>query len=53
MTNETIKTSEAIRTSENEELEKIYTYTGNMPCDNTGFCSGTSCPMFFRCQGQG
>jgi len=24
--------------------------TGNMPCDNTGFCGGTSCPMYFKCQ---
>ena len=26
------------------EIEK------NMPCDYSGFCAGTSCPMFFRCQ---
>lgn len=22
---------------------------GNMPCDNTGYCSGTSCPQYFKC----
>ena len=21
----------------------------NMPCDNTGYCAGTACPMFFIC----
>ena len=23
---------------------------GNMPCDYSGFCAGTSCPQFFKCQ---
>lgn len=23
--------------------------SGNMPCDNTGFCGGISCPNFFVC----
>ena len=23
---------------------------GNMPCDYSGFCAGTSCPMFWKCQ---
>ena len=22
-----------------------------MPCDYSGFCAGTSCPIFFECQG--
>ena len=22
----------------------------NMPCDYSGFCAGTSCPQFFKCQ---
>ena len=22
-----------------------------MPCDYSGFCTGTSCPIFFKCQG--
>jgi len=26
-------------------------FEGNMPCDNTGFCAGTSCKMFFKCHG--
>lgn len=25
--------------------------SGNMPCDFTGFCGGTSCPNFFKCKG--
>lgn len=25
--------------------------SGNMPCDNSGFCAGASCPIFFECQG--
>ncbi|MEE3350759.1 MAG: hypothetical protein VZR09_12090 [Candidatus Gastranaerophilaceae bacterium] len=27
-------------------LEKIE----NMPCDYSGFCAGTSCPMYWKCQ---
>ena len=23
----------------------------NMPCDNSGFCGGWSCPRFYECQG--
>ena len=26
-------------------------YALNMPCDNTGFCAGHSCPNFFKCRG--
>ena len=26
-------------------------YSKNMSCDNTGFCSGPSCPQFFQCKG--
>ena len=22
----------------------------NMPCDNSGFCAGMSCPMYWKCQ---
>ena len=22
----------------------------NMPCDYSGFCAGTSCPMYWKCQ---
>lgn len=36
---------------DNEECETIAVYTGNMPCDTTGYCAGTACPMFFKCQG--
>ena len=25
-------------------------YSSNMPCDNSGFCAGSSCPNFFKCQ---
>lgn len=28
-----------------EEVEDDY--TGNMPCDNSGFCAGASCSMYF------
>ena len=24
----------------------------NMPCDNSGFCVGTSCPAWWRCEGK-
>jgi hypothetical protein len=27
-----------------------YEYSGNMACDNSGFCSGASCPYFIKCQ---
>lgn len=26
-------------------------YASNMPCDNSGYCAGTSCPNFWNCQG--
>lgn len=26
-------------------------YSQNMPCDNTGYCAGTSCPQYFKCKG--
>lgn len=32
-------------------IEYADDFPGNMPCDNTGFCAGTSCPQFFKCQG--
>jgi hypothetical protein len=25
--------------------------SGNMFCDDTGFCSGSSCPNFYKCHG--
>ena len=31
---------------ETHTLEKVK----NMPCDYSGFCAGTSCPQFFKCQ---
>ena len=27
-------------------------YSSNMPCDNSGFCAGSSRPNFFKCQGK-
>lgn len=27
-------------------------YDGNMPCDISGFCAGSSCPAWWRCQGK-
>lgn len=26
-------------------------YSSNMPCDNTGFCAGSSCSQYYQCQG--
>lgn len=26
-------------------------YSSNMPCDNTGFCAGSSCSRFYKCMG--
>lgn len=37
--------------SEEEETEDEYAETGNMACDNTGFCSGSACPIYFECHG--
>ena len=31
---------------ETHKLEKME----NMPCDYSGFCVGTSCPQYFKCQ---
>ena len=31
---------------ESYELERLK----NMPCDYSGFCGGTSCPMYWKCQ---
>lgn len=43
-------------TSDSDELPDNYEtiragFDGNMPCDNTGYCAGTSCKMFFKCHG--
>jgi hypothetical protein len=35
---------ESFEASYELEIEK------NMPCDYSGFCAGTSCPQFFKCQ---
>ena len=34
------------------ELEESHKFKKleNMPCDYSGFCAGTSCPQFFKCQ---
>ena len=34
-----------------EGEDRVFAYTGNMPCDNYGLCAGTSCPMYFKCHG--
>lgn len=34
---------------EHEEVEIMDEKTGNMPCDNCGFCVGSSCKMFYKC----
>ena len=31
---------------ETHEFKKLE----NMPCDYSGFCAGTSCPMYWKCQ---
>ena len=35
-----------LRDSRDEDVE----WNGNMPCDYSGICAGTSCPQFFGCQ---
>ena len=35
-----------LRDSRDEDVE----WNGNMPCDYSGICAGTSCPRFFGCQ---
>lgn len=41
---------------EDEDDDDDYYYdddaTENMPCDNSGFCVGTSCPAWWRCEGK-
>ena len=42
---------------EADEIDEDWPYTdedysSNMPCDNSGFCAGSSCPNFFKCQGK-
>lgn len=32
-----------------EMSEEDIDSTGNMPCDNTGYCAGASCSKFFEC----
>ena len=27
----------------------MYEETGNMPCDNSGFCEGSSCKLYYKC----
>ena len=35
-----------------EDMEGIYGYYAeNMPCDNSGFCAGLSCPNHPKCYG--
>ena len=35
-----------------DEMEEMMRdYESNMPCDNSGFCAGTSCPIYFKCKG--
>ena len=36
---------------EDYEDDEDYGYEYNMACDNTGFCSGSSCPQYYSCQG--
>lgn len=35
---------------EDEEWDEEDDYASNMPCDNTGFCAGSSCSRFYQCQ---
>jgi hypothetical protein len=34
-----------------EQYEDEDDYESNMPCDFSGYCSGTNCPNFYKCQG--
>ena len=37
-----------LKDSRDEDVE--WEDDGNMPCDYSGICAGTSCPRFFGCQ---
>lgn len=43
------KCQEDIFDEDEDEEYFDYEYCENMPCDNTGFCSGSSCPNWFQC----
>ena len=30
-------------------LFEEYDFASNMPCDTYGLCSGSTCPMFYKC----
>lgn len=32
-----------------ELYEEVDDYSKNAPCDNSGFCTGSSCPYFYQC----
>ena len=32
------------------EYDSIDDYVDNAPCDNSGFCSGSSCPYYYGCK---
>ena len=34
-----------------EFINEFDDYESNMPCDFSGYCSGTNCPNFYKCQG--
>lgn len=35
-----------------ETFDTLDDLLSNMPCDNSGYCSGTSCSRYFECQGK-
>jgi len=46
---------ENINLGENEELDEEWyelEESENMPCDNTGICSGYNCPNYIKCKGE-
>ena len=35
--------------SDDYEEDEPYEETGNAPCDDSGFCAGSSCKHFYQC----
>lgn len=40
--------------AQSEEDEDLFDegFVEMMPCDFSGYCAGTNCPYFFKCQGK-
>lgn len=54
MENNNINTTDEEYFYDDEEYfyDEIFSgYADNMPCDTSGFCVGTSCSNYFKCNG--